>query len=139
MSSAFVRRTSNPHGHRRLLSCFTDRLSPCVPVRVHPHPYLGLALEEFCEELLDLRRCRELLQTLESRPGVDPEERRGVLRIEIDDVREVAGLLSGVFRGALNLAASLTREFVAEHLRRPALEAGVDDLPRRVEREDELV
>src|SRR5207247_6777867 len=39
----------------------------------------------------------------------------------------------------LNLAASLTREFVAEHLRRPALEAGVDDLPRRVECEDELV
>src|SRR5439155_1175139 len=70
-------------------------------------PHLGLAFEEFCEELLDLRRCRELLQTLESRPGVDAEERLGVLRIEIDDVREVAGLLGGVLRGAREVVVVL--------------------------------
>src|SRR5919204_574246 len=102
-------RTSNPHGQRRLFRSAMAHVLPLVPVGVHPNAHLRLALEQLAEELADLRRSREALDALEARPGVDAQERLRILRVEIDRVREVAGLLRGVLGRASDLVVVLLR------------------------------
>src|ERR1044072_8882371 len=81
-------RTSKPHGQRRLLRSLTSAVLPLVPVGVHPHAHLWLALEPLAEEVADLRRLRELGESFERGPRVDAKERLRIAWVEIDDVRE---------------------------------------------------
>src|SRR5919197_4511204 len=98
ISSTSRLRTSKPHGQRRTFSSVTPSLLPLIPVRIHPHVDLGLAVEELREELADLRRARERLDPLQARPRVDAVERLWVLRVEIHRVREITRALRRVPR-----------------------------------------
>src|SRR5207249_6895548 len=85
-------------GQRRLFSSVTSPSLPLIPVGIHPHVHLGLAVEELAEELAYLRRSRKALDALEARPRVDAEECPWIVRVEVDGVSEVACLPRGVLR-----------------------------------------
>src|SRR5207253_8620528 len=64
---------------------------------------------------------------------------------ELRDLAGVEGIVGEkphehrLSRVPLGLPADLAREFFAEHREGPSLQRSLDDLPRRLEREDELV
>src|SRR2546428_1296204 len=79
-----------------------------------------MTVEELSEELLDLGRTRELLYPLEARPGIDPEKRPRILRIQIDRVRQISGL----FRRGLRRLCDVVVVFLGR--RRRLTEAAAD-------------
>src|SRR5229473_4145667 len=97
-------RASKPQSQRTISStfgaCLLDRiqatLSPLVPGWVRPDLHLGLALEHAAEELDDLRAAGKRLRLLGRLPGVDAEEVPLVLRVQVNDVRDVARLAGHV-------------------------------------------
>src|SRR5215472_8421598 len=98
-SLSAVPRASNPQS-QRTTSSTSDRLpddgitppSPLVPAGLDPDFDLGGAFEHVAEEFLDLGAPRERLRLLGRLPDIDAQEVAVVLRIEVHDVRDVAGL-----------------------------------------------